>query len=427
MSHTLTAPSAPDSRRPILWIGLVALAILLAFLGRAALLAQVEGDRGISPVMSNGDISVGGIEVDTTGKNADEARENGWKMAEKLGWKKVGGPDMAESQIDSMVSAIVVEKEQIGPHRYIATLGVVFDRTRAGQFLTANGPLSRSAPMLLIPVLDSGGVQTVYEVRNPWQKAWAEFQTGASAIDYVRPSGAGSDSLLLTNGQVTRRSRLWWTNILDQFSASNVLMAVARLDRTYPGGPVTGHFTARMGPDSRYLDSFTLTAKDDAGIPGMLQQALVRFDGIYTQALQNGLLQPDPTLRAQRIEIDPVLAALIDAGRKAQAASMMPDDAVSVAVPKVETPPAVEQPPAQRAAAAFTVQFTSPDANSVDAALGSVRGASGVQSASTSSIAIGGISVMRVTYGGSLSELAAALRARGWQVSEGQNALSIRR
>ncbi len=427
MPHSITILSPAQSRRPILWIGMAVLAILLVFLGRAALQAQVDGDRGIAPVVSNGDISIGGIDVDVTGKNAEEARENGWKMAQKLGWKKLGGPDMAESQLDSMVSAIVVEKEQIGPHRYIAKLGVVFDRARAGQFMAANGPLSRSAPMLLIPVLDSGGVQTVYEVRNPWQKAWAEFQTGASAIDYARASGAGGDSLLLTNGQISRRSRLWWSNILDQFSAADVLMAIARLERTYPGGPVKGHFTARMGPDSRYLESFTLTAKDEAGVPAMFNQALTRFDGIYTQALHNGLLQPDPTLRTQKLEIDPVLAGLIDAARKAQAASLAPVDAVSVAVPLAETPKAVTPTAPTRPVANFTVQFSSPDAASVDAALGSARGTAGVQGASTSSIAVGGVSVMRVSYAGSLSELAAALRARGWQVSEGANALSIRR
>ena len=420
MVHSLSALSAAHSRRPVLWIGLAALAILLVFAGRAALFAQVEGDRGIAPVMSSGDISVGGVAVDTRGKTAEEARENGWKLAQKLGWKKLGGPEMSDSQIDSMVSAIVVEKEQIGPHRYIATLGVVFDRARAGQYLGAGGPLSRSAPMLLVPVLYSGGTETVYEVRNPWQKAWAEYQTGASAIDYVRPSGAGGDSLLLTYGQTSRRSRLWWTNILDQFSAADVLMAIARVERQWPGGPVTGHFTARFGPDSRYLDSFTLKAENDAGIPAMLQAALGRFDAIYTKALQEGLLQPDPTLRAQRIELDPVLAALIDAGRRAQAASLVPTDAVSIAVP-------VTEPAPQRAVASFTVQFASPDAGSVDSALGSVRGTGGVQGANTTSIAIGGISVMRVSYGGSLSELAAALRARGWQVTEGQNARSIRR
>jgi hypothetical protein len=56
-----------------------------------------------------------------------------------------------------------------------------------------------------------------------------------------------------------------------------------------------------------------------------------------------------------------------------------------------------------------------------------VRGSAGVRGAATSSIAIGGTSVMRVTYSGGLDGLAAALRARGWQVTVGSNALSIRR
>ena len=122
-----------------------------------------------------------------------------------------------------------------------------------------------------------------------------------------------------------------------------------------------------------------------------------------------------------------MLAGLIDAARKAQAASLAPVDAVSVAVPLAETPKAVTPTAPTRPVANFTVQFSSPDAASVDAALGSARGTAGVQGASTSSIAVGGVSVMRVSYAGSLSELAAALRARGWQVSEGANALSIRR
>ena len=54
-------------------------------------------------------------------------------------------------------------------------------------------------------------------------------------------------------------------------------------------------------------------------------------------------------------------------------------------------------------------------------------GVAGVQAASTSSIAIGGTSVMRVTMKGDISVLAAALRSRGWQVSGGGTTLSIRR
>jgi hypothetical protein len=73
------------------------------------------------------------------------------------------------------------------------------------------------------------------------------------------------------------------------------------------------------------------------------------------------------------------------------------------------------------------VQFTSPDARAVDAALASVRSVPGVRGASTTSLAMGGTSVMRVSFAGSIEELRDALRARGWSVSTGSNALSIRR
>ncbi len=56
-----------------------------------------------------------------------------------------------------------------------------------------------------------------------------------------------------------------------------------------------------------------------------------------------------------------------------------------------------------------------------------VRSAPGVRGAATSSIAIGGTSVMRVSFAGDIAPLAAALRARGFQVTQAGSALVIRR
>jgi len=76
---------------------------------------------------------------------------------------------------------------------------------------------------------------------------------------------------------------------------------------------------------------------------------------------------------------------------------------------------------------AVTVQFASPDAAAVDAAVSAVRGAPGVQSAATTSLAIGGTSVMRVSVAGGQSALVTALRARGWQVASNGGVLRISR
>lgn len=415
----LSLPSRSIARRPLLLLGALALALLAA-----VLVAQVGGDRGIAPVASSSDIEVSGIEVNVLGSNAEGARQKGWQEAYRKAWEKLEGPAIPDGQLASLVSAVVIESERLGPRRYVATLGVVFDRTRAGSLLGAGeGERSRSAPMLTLPVMISGGTATMYEVRNPWQRAWAEFQPGRSSIDYVRPSGAGGESLLLTYGQVSRRSRAWWNTILDQFGAADILVPIARLERQWPGGPVRGTFTARYGPDQKYLGRFTLTAPNERGVPAMLAAAVQRFDILFARALEAGLLRPDPTLGGQSVQISPEIQALIDAAQRAERAEVMPGpDANAAPLPSPTATPAGPQ-----VVNVYVVQVATPDAASFDAALAALRGVPGARAAVMSSAAIGGTSVARVSFEGDISDLAAALRARGYTVQSLGNALSIRR
>ncbi|PLK26074.1 hypothetical protein [Novosphingobium sp. TH158] len=425
LDHPSPQAQAPGRKANVLKALAAAAAIALVVAGSVRLIAQIEGDRGINPIAVSRDIEVSGIEVNVTGKTAQEAREAAWNEARRKAWAQAGGPSMPDGQIESLVASIVVEREQIGPRRYIATLSVIFDRARAGQFIASgDGTIARhSAPMLTIPVLYSGGAAQVYEVRGPWQAAWAQFRAPDSGIDYVRPSGSGGDSLLLTAGQTTRRSRAWWGNIVDQFGASDILVPVARLERQWPGGPVRGTFTARYGPDNVSLGGFTLTANSEAELPAMLANAVKRIDGMYNDALAKGMLKPDAALR-QQSEIDPTLAAIIAAAARQEAANAPAAQATPGASPTASPSPT---PTAEAKISTITVQFASPDAKAVDGALSSVRSVPGVRGASTSSLAMGGTSVMRVTFAGSIEELRDALRARGWSVSAGSNALSIRR
>ncbi|WP_226636350.1 heavy-metal-associated domain-containing protein [Novosphingobium profundi] len=385
----------------------------LGGLGVSSLVAQVEGDRGIPPLANSADIQVDGITVDVTGKTGAEARLKGWKEAQKLAWKKLGGPDMPSESIDAMVSSVVIEKEQVGPHRYIATLGVIFDKAKSSQYVGGAGSVARSAPLLVIPVLYSGGVQQVFEVRGPWQRAWAEFQAAATPVDYVRPSGAGGESLILTAGQPGRRSRLWWRTILGQFDASDVLMPMARLERQWPGGPVKGTFTARYGPDNTYLGSFTLEAPSEQALPEMMDQAVERMDGLYREALARGELKPDSTLTGGNAPLERAFAQLRE---KLLPGGGVPEAPVAEPV-AAQAPTIVTEEPAGAPVETVNVQFVTPDAAAVDAGLAAVRGVPGVEGAATVSLAIGGTSVMRVSMRGGSERLASALRAQGWQVS----------
>ncbi len=416
-------------------IKIAAIIAVVTMLAGTVVYAQLEGtERGVAPLASTGDFEVMGVKVDVHGDNAIEARKKGWEEAQRQAWKmlykRTHGSDtegLADGTLNTIVSAIIVEQEQIGPKRYIATLGVMFDRARAGSILGVGGRRLRSPPLLVLPIMWSGGSPQVFEHRTEWQKAWARFSSGDSAIDYVRPYGSDSESLVLTAGQANRPSRRWWRNILDQFGAADVIIPIVRLTYAYPGGPVTGRFTARYGPDNRFIDSFTLKVKRSENIPEMLDQGIARLDNIYSSALTRGVLKTDKSLIIEDpFNLDELDLADFD----------LDDDApveigqgVSSVGPATESSESGGETPAASTASASTIslQFDTPDVGAVGRGESAVRSIPGVTSASTSSLALGGVSVMSVTYRGDISALAQSLRAQGWQVQQGAGALRISR
>ena len=151
------------SQLPRRWPMLAAAALLAGAGGWYALAQLAPGDRGVPPIDSSSNYEVTGVTVDVAGKSADEARTAAWRMAQRKGWKILwarlhgaspdAAPGLPDSTLDSIVAGIEVESEQVGPHRYIASLGLLFDRGRTGSYVGgSDGQAPRSAPMLVIPI-----------------------------------------------------------------------------------------------------------------------------------------------------------------------------------------------------------------------------------------------------------------------------------
>lgn len=368
-----------------------------------------------APVDVSGTYQIDGVMVDVTGPNAEAARYAGWRVAQRKGYamlaKKmgVGGGVPSDSVLDSMVTGIVIENEQIGPNRYIAKLGVQFSRGKIGGMLGVGGEGTRSSPMVLVPIEWSGGTAVAFEQKTAWADAWGRFRAGDSAVDYVRPIGAGPDSLLLNEGQVGRRDRGWWRSVLDQYAASDVLIPTVTLTRQWPGGPIIGVFEARHGADNQVIARFTLRVESEDGLTALLDAGVKRIDSIYQNALKGGGLAYDPSL-----------------------AYIPPPMPTPTATPDAtETPGETivtsETPTTATGAAAFTVQFDTPTAASVSSIEAAVRGVPGVSGAATTSMAIGGVSVMRLNYSGDPEVLRTSLQSRGFQVGRNGTTLRIRR
>jgi hypothetical protein len=372
--------------------------LLAAALGiSGALYAQLEtADRGIAPLDSSNTLEIGGIHVDVGGADGQSARYAGWRIAQRLGFKALWAkmhnapigeaPNLPDGTLDQIVSSINVEREEIGPNRYIADLGVLFDRARAAQFLgVERGEIQRSAPMLLIPITVSAGTATSVELRNAWQRAWAQFRTSQSTIDYVRLSGMGADPLLVNASQASRPGRGWWRNLLDMYGANDILIAEVQLQRLYPGGPALARFIARHGPDNEIVGGFTLTAPNSEAIPAMMAQGAQRIDQIYAQALAAGRLTRDSSLN-------------------------LPPPPVLPQLPQEKAPPPVSE------FNSFQIQVSGKNVNFYNFAMAHLRSIAGVNSAAPQQINPGGTSYILVSYKGGIAQLAAALGARGWVV-----------
>jgi hypothetical protein len=381
----------------------------------AAVWAQLEGnDRGVPPIDSSANYEVGGIAVDVAAKTADQARTFGWRLAQRRAWKQLWAkvnnapaeqaPNLSDGTLDSIVAGIAVEDEQIGAHRYLAHLGVLFDRGRAGPLLGQAEAGVRSVPMLVIPVMWSGGVAQSFEHRTEWQKAWARFRSGGSPIDYVRPVGSGLDPLVLNVAQAGRPGRGAWRAILDQNGAADVVVPTVELIRQYPGGPVVARFAAIHGPDGEVLGRFTLTAADGDQLAKTLDEGVRRIDDLYAQALRDGRLKADPTLV---VEPPPVPDLLPEAPPPTDNAG----SAASLA----------------GATSTFLVQVDTPDDPALVQAQGAIRAIPGVQTVVTDSVALGGVSVMRVGFAGAPDAFRTALAAAGYTVEDTGGGLRLRR
>jgi hypothetical protein len=360
--------------------------------------AQLEsGERGIAPIDSSGTLEITGIHVDVTAKDAQTARFQGWRVAQRQGfralWAKTHNrpvseaPSVPDSTLDGLVSSIVIGREQIGPNRYIADLGILFDRARSAELLGVGGEVQRSAPMILIPVFLTAGTDTTVELRNPWQRAWAEFRTSQSPIDYVRVTGTGVDPLLVNAAQVDRPGRGWWRNIVDLYGAADILVAEVQFHRLYPGGPAFARFIGFHGPDRQPIGSFTISGPAGVSSLAIMRAGVQRMDAMFGDALEAGRLVRDPSL--------------------------------DIPLPPPPPEEIVEEAPVATARTwTYQVQIVSPDVTIYNFAMAHLRTTSGVQQVVPVAINPGGVSYVNVTYRGDLSVLRALLASRGWSVEQ---------
>ena len=381
--------------------------LLLALLPVSPLAAQQSAGGGSA-------YAVAGIDVDVTAANPALARMTAYRIAQRKAWPmlwlRVTGrevttaPRLSDGQLDSIVAGIESQGERFSMTRYIARLGVVFDRSRTAEYLAGSDGALQSPPMLLLPLLSDGAVRRVYDAKTPWLAAWQRFRETVTPVDYVLASGGAGENLLLTGWQATRPDRQSWRNILNRFDAVDVLTAEARLVRQWPGGPVTGLFIARHGPDATELGRVRLQTGDDAGVDAMLDTAVRQIDAIYTAALRDGRLRSETDLTAD-------LAPLIGTGAL------------------IGEPVSADQGGVEVSSTSVEAAMATPDAATAGALETALRGTPGVTGVTITSLSLGGTTRLLFSHIGSRAALLYALDRRGLRLvaENGQTVLRRRR
>jgi hypothetical protein len=345
--------------------------------------------------------AVGGIDVDVTARSVDEARRIAWTQAMRRAWPTLWSrlvcqpeeqaPKLSDGQIDAMVAGIESQGERFSATRYIARLGVVFDRSRAADHL-GGAARTQSPPLLLLPLLIDGGAAQVTQVKTPWRDAWARWQGNVTPIDYVLPTGAPADNLWLSAAQARRTDPAAWRSIITRFDTVDVLVAEARLTRSWPGGPIRALFIARHGPAGVELGRLALRVGSEAGLARLLDEGVRGLDALYAQGLRDGKLRANPDMA---VDVGSIVAADVVIG----------------------TPPP--------AAETILVSAITPDAASLAAAERVLRDLSG--DVTVRQLAVGGTSQIAVALAGGEAALRAALAPRGWTLEPLGEALVLRR
>ena len=176
----------------------------------------------------------------------------GWRIAQRQGfralWAKMHNvpidqaPNLPDSTLDQIVSSINVEREQIGPNRYIADLGILFDRARAAPFLgVEGGEVQRS-------VADAADPGHGHRRDRDQRRAAQCLAARLGAVPHRRKarsimSGSAAWASIRcwsTPRRPTRPGRGWWRNILDLYGAADILVAEVQLQRALSRRPGAG-------------------------------------------------------------------------------------------------------------------------------------------------------------------------------------------
>lgn len=186
------------------------------------------------------------VEVDVTGKDAADAKEQAMAKAQLDGLTDLLGrlttPEQVQSIISGMdplkIAALVrgteVVSEKISSNRYRAHLMVTFDGDGISNLIGSGGKSAGAqeqvvvGSFLIIPVYEEDGNVLLWEEGNPWDTAWKAAGLEVTSGDIVVPFGDNNDAAVIDSKSYGGTNYALLTPLTVRYGVSDVVILHAK-------------------------------------------------------------------------------------------------------------------------------------------------------------------------------------------------------
>lgn len=186
--------------------------------------------------------TVASVPVDATAETAPTARDRAIAQGRRLAFQRLVArlvpaaqtrqvPEPTDAELQRMVLGFEVAGERSSAVRWIAELTVAFDPAAVRSRLRASGvpyAETRSLPVLVIPIYETGGEPVLWREPNPWRAAWSEVPPPGGLVPVVVPYGDVADIRDLPPEQAVAGDAAALTRIAERYGARDAVIARAR-------------------------------------------------------------------------------------------------------------------------------------------------------------------------------------------------------
>lgn len=228
--------------------------------------------------------TVANVPVDATAASADAARETARLQGEHRAYAILMArltrasdasrlPPASDATLNDLIQGLEVANERHSTVRYLADYTFHFRPDAVRQLLRGAGvPFAetQSKPLVVLPVLDSGGTTALWEDPNPWRAAWNDRNASAGLVPLVMPFGGAEDIAAIDAKTALAADGGALAAISQRYDGADVLITHATVANGSTANESVTVVTTRYSPGSgtapqTWNQSYKLGAGEDEG------------------------------------------------------------------------------------------------------------------------------------------------------------------